>query len=63
MCQAAREKELNASGAFSSGAHAVAVANSQGLFAYHAYTEADFQTVVMGADSSGRARGVKLQGD
>ena len=56
VCQVAREKELNASGAFSSGAHAVAVANSQGLFAYHAYTEADFQTVVMGADSSGRAQ-------
>ena len=56
VCRTAREKELNASGAFASGAHAIAVANSQGLFAYHAYTEGDFQTVVMGADSSGRAQ-------
>ena len=56
VCRSAQEKELNASGAFASGAHAIAVANNQGLFAYHAYTEADFQTVVMGADSSGRAQ-------
>jgi predicted Zn-dependent protease len=56
VCRAAEEKNLNASGAFTSGAHAIAVANSQGLLAYHAYTDADFQTVVMGADSSGRAQ-------
>ena len=56
VCRSAQEKALNASGAFASGAHAIAIANSQGLFAYHAYTEADFQTVVMGADSSGRAQ-------
>jgi predicted Zn-dependent protease len=56
VCRPARGKDLYASGAFASGAYAVAVANSLGLFAYHAYTEVDFQTVVMGADSSGRAQ-------
>jgi predicted Zn-dependent protease len=47
---------LNASGAFATGAEAVAVANSQGVFAYQASTRANFQTVVMGDDASGWAR-------
>ncbi len=55
VCRAAELEGLNASGAFSTGVRAVAVANSQGLFAYHAGTHADFQTVVMGEDASGRA--------
>jgi PmbA protein len=54
VCRIAAEKGLNASGAFSSGAEEVAFANSQGLFAYHAATKADFQTVVMSEDSSSR---------
>ena len=56
VCRLADEKGLNASGAFSSGANAFCVANSYGLFAYHSISEADFQTVVMSADSSGRAQ-------
>ncbi|MEJ2711057.1 MAG: TldD/PmbA family protein [Anaerolineales bacterium] len=55
VCRLAKEKGLNASGAFSTGCGAVAVANSQGLFAYHAASHADFQTVVMAQDSSGWA--------
>jgi predicted Zn-dependent protease len=57
ICQRASEKKLNASGAFSSGVGEVAVANSEGVFAHFASTNADFQTVVMGEDASGRAHG------
>ena len=55
VCRLAKEKGLNASGAFSTGTGELAIANNKGLFAYHAITEADFQTVVMSEDSSGRA--------
>jgi len=55
VCRLAAEKGLNASGAFSTGRSEVVIANSLGVFAYHAATSADFQTVVMSADSSGRA--------
>ena len=55
LCRLAKEKGLNASGAFSSGGNTFCVANSHGLFASHSISEADFQTVVMSADSSGRA--------
>jgi predicted Zn-dependent protease len=57
VCRLAAEKGLNASGAFSTGASELAIANSQGLFAYHPISNADFQTVVMGQDASGRAHG------
>jgi PmbA protein len=57
VCRLAAEKGLNAFGAFSTGAAHVAIANSQGVFAYHSMTRADFQTVVMSQDSSGRAQG------
>lgn len=57
LCRLANEKELNASGAFSTGYTELAIANTHGLFAYHAATKADFQTVVMSNDSSGRAHG------
>jgi predicted Zn-dependent protease len=57
VCRLAGEKGLNASGAFTTGVTELAVANSNDLFAYHASTNADFQTVVMGVDSSGRAQG------
>ena len=56
VCRLAKEKGLNASGAFSTGSGAIAIANTEGVFAYHDSTSADFQTVVMGADSSGRAQ-------
>jgi len=55
-CRLAAAKGLNASGAFSSGTNAFSVANSNDLFTYHAISEADFQTVVMSEDSSGRAQ-------
>ena len=55
ICRLAKEKELNASGAFSTGSSEIAIANTHGVFAYHAATQADFQTVVMSDDSSGRA--------
>lgn len=56
VCRLAHDKGLNASGAFSTGVNGTSYANSQGLFAYHIITEADFQTVVMSDDSSGRAQ-------
>ncbi len=56
VCKMAAEKGLNSSGAFTTGYSGLAVANSQGVFAYHAQTTADFQTVVMTDDSSGRAQ-------
>ncbi|MGD2156554.1 MAG: TldD/PmbA family protein [Anaerolineales bacterium] len=56
VCRAAEQQGLNASGAFSTGVRFVAVANSRGLFAYHRGTHADFQTVVMAEDASGRAQ-------
>jgi predicted Zn-dependent protease len=56
LCRLATEKDLNASGAFSSGANTYCVVNSHDLFAYHKISEADFQTVVMSVDSSGRAQ-------
>jgi PmbA protein len=56
VCQMALEKGLNASGAFSTGSGELVVANTQGVFTYHAQTNADFQTVVMSEDSSGRTQ-------
>ena len=57
VCRIAAEKELNASGAFSTGQSELVIANTRGVFAYHPSTNADFQTVVMSNDSSGRAQG------
>jgi PmbA protein len=56
VCQMALEKGLNSSGAFSTGSSDLVVANTQGVFTYHTMTNADFQTVVMSNDSSGRAQ-------
>lgn len=56
VCRLAAEKNLNASGAFSNGEEETVVANSQGVFAYHPSTSADFQITVMSSDSSGRAQ-------
>lgn len=47
ICRRAEEEGCVAAGAFRTGIHTVAVANSKGLFAYHPVTEADFTTVVM----------------
>jgi predicted Zn-dependent protease len=56
VCRVAAEKALNASGALSTGSTILVVANTQGVFSYHPRTDADFQTVVMSSDSSGRAQ-------
>ena len=56
VCRLANEKGLNASGAFTTGINGLTYANTQDVFAHHAITEADFQTVVMAEDSSGRAQ-------
>ena len=56
VCALAAERKLNAFGAFRTTAFEQTVANSKGVFAYHHGTAADFQTVVMGADGSGRAQ-------
>ena len=55
VCHDAIQESLNASGAFATGLQQVAIANSNGLWAYHAYTLADFNAVVMSDDSSGWA--------
>ncbi len=56
VCRLSQEKGLNASGAFSTGCNEMAVANSAGVMDYFSSTQADFQTVVMGSDASGRAQ-------
>jgi PmbA protein len=61
VCSLAHGKGINASGAFSTGVNGICIVNSQGLFAYHYITEADFQTVVMTEDSSGRAQASSWQ--
>jgi PmbA protein len=57
VCRLAVENGLNSSGAFTTGSGQLVVANTNGVFAYHARTNADFQTVVMSDDSSGRSQG------
>lgn len=61
VCRLSGEKNLNASGAFSTGSGEIIIANTLGLYAYHASTEADFQTVVMGQDASGRSHATAWQ--
>ena len=56
ICQRAGAAGLVAAGAFETSVVELAVANSQGLFAYHPLTQVDLQTVVMSADSSGWAQ-------
>jgi len=48
----ARERGLEAAGAFETNVHHIAVANSLGIFAYQPRTEAEFHAVVM-ADNNG----------
>ena len=54
-CALAESQGLAASGGFLTGSGALFVANSQGLFASHASTNADFQMRAVGQDSSGWA--------
>ena len=55
ICHQARENDLLAAGAFSSGIYELAVMNSLGVFAYYQATLADLNTVIMSDDSSGYA--------
>ncbi len=63
ICRVATEKALNASGAFSTATNELALANSEGLFAYTVRTDANFQTTVMSDDSSGRSEGSSWQAE
>jgi len=56
VCKEARAGGHTAAGIFSTGAHAVALANSRGLFAAHAQTRAQFSITAMDGDSSGWAK-------
>jgi predicted Zn-dependent protease len=57
VCRTAAEKDLNASGAFTTETTELAFANTEGMFAYNVRTRAEFQATVMSDDSSGRAAG------
>ena len=57
LCRQTSEKRLNGSGLFSTGTSEIVVANTRGVFAYHAGTNADFQISVAAEDSSGREQG------
>jgi predicted Zn-dependent protease len=56
ICRLATESGLMASGAFSTDAYELAVANSRGVWAYHPATLANLSTVIMSDDSSGWAQ-------
>lgn len=54
----ANEKKIIASGAFDSTVAEIAVANSHGLWAYHATSAASLSTILLGKDSTGFAAGL-----
>lgn len=60
ICRLARERGLTASGAFTTAAHELAVANSLGVFAYYPTTLVDLNTVIMSNSSSGYANATSL---
>lgn len=55
LCARAAAQDLTAAGAFETAVVEQAVVSTRGVRAYEAGTRADFQTVIMGADSSGWA--------
>jgi predicted Zn-dependent protease len=55
LCRKAKARNVVAAGAFATTAAEVAVANSLGVFAYHAGTHADISTVMMTDTGSGYA--------
>ena len=55
ICGRAKSVKLIASGAFTTSQKELAIANSNGLFAYYPSTLADLNTVIMSDDSSGYA--------
>ncbi len=56
MCREAQHGGHTAAGIFSTGAHALAIANSRGVFAFHTQTRAVFSITAMDGDSSGWAK-------
>jgi len=56
LCAKAQREGHTAAGIFSTGASALAVANSRGLFAFHGQTRAEFSITAMDGDSSGWAK-------
>jgi predicted Zn-dependent protease len=57
VCRMTKGKGFNGFGLFSTGINEIAIANTEGLFAYHLSSNADFQVVVATEDSSGREQG------
>ncbi|MBI4057880.1 TldD/PmbA family protein [Candidatus Microgenomates bacterium] len=49
----AQEKKITASGVFDSAVTEIAVANSHGLWAYHASSASNISTILLGKDSTG----------
>ena len=56
VCREAQRGGHTVAGIFSTGAHAMAIANSRGVFAHHTQTRAQFSITAMDGDSSGWAK-------
>jgi PmbA protein len=63
ICQQARDAGVIASGALTTAENEVAVANSLGTWAYHRFTQADINTVIMSDTSAGYAAAVTMDYD
>ncbi len=61
VCAEAARHHMTAAGAFRTTAGELAIANSNGLFVYHASTLADLQTVVTGREGTGWAQASSRQ--
>ncbi len=60
ICRRATEGRLNASGAFTTAAQEITVANSLGVFAYYPTTLADLEIVIMADSGSGYAHATSV---
>src|ERR1700693_144088 len=56
VCKMAEKAKQTAAGIFSSGVHQSILANSEGLFASHQYTDAEFSITILEDTSSGWAK-------
>src|SRR6202047_1837750 len=56
VCKMAERAKQTAAGIFSSGVHQSILANSNGLFASHQYTDAEFSVTILEDNSSGWAK-------
>jgi PmbA protein len=57
VIEIAREARMKAAGSFMTSAGGLAVGNSNGVFAFHPYTQAQLIAVIMAADASGYCEG------